>query len=115
MAAPSERSLDSYNPFDPDVQEDPWHYYGLLRREAPVYKDPHTGLFMVSSYELVVQVLKDWELFSNRFGVAMGAANASESFAGWHIHLRTLEMAMLLFGYPSSSIQRRVPSGALLR
>ncbi len=82
MAAPSERSLDSYNPFDPDVQEDPWHYYGLLRREAPVYKDPHTGLFMVSSYELVVQVLKDWELFSNRFGVAMGAANASESFAG---------------------------------
>ena len=81
MTAPSERPLESYNPFDPAVQEDPWHYYALLRREAPVYKDPHTGLFMVSSYDLVVQVLKDWELFSNRFGVAMGKAD-SDSFAG---------------------------------
>jgi cytochrome P450 len=70
----SEPTLDSYNPFDPAVQEDPWHYYALLRREAPVYKDPHTGLFMVSSYELVTDVLKNWEVFSNRFGIAMGGS-----------------------------------------
>lgn len=83
MTASSERSLDSYNPFDPAVQEDPWHYYSLLRRDAPVYKDPHTGLFMVSSYELVLEVLKDWERFSNRFGVAMGGAEGgTESFEG---------------------------------
>jgi len=81
MTATSERPLESYNPFDPAVQEDPWHYYALLRREAPVYKDPHTGLFMVSSYDLVVEVLKDWELFSNRFGMAMGNADG-DSFAG---------------------------------
>ena len=30
----AERPLESYNPFDPAVQEDPWDYYALLQREA---------------------------------------------------------------------------------
>lgn len=78
----AERPLESYNPFDPVVQEDPWDYYALLRREAPVYKDPHTGLFMVSSYELVTEVVKNWQNFSNRFGIAMGGATQDGPFAG---------------------------------
>ena len=83
----SERTLESYNPFDPAVQEDPWHYYSLLRREAPVYKDPHTGLFMVSSYDRVVEVLKSWPVFSNRFGIALGgegggSGDGENPFAG---------------------------------
>jgi cytochrome P450 len=82
MTATTDRALDSYNPFDPAVQEDPWEYYSLLRREAPVYKDPHTGLYMVSSYELVMEVLKNWELFSNRFAAAMGGSNPSQTFIG---------------------------------
>jgi cytochrome P450 len=82
MTASNDRALDSYNPFDPAVQEDPWDYYSLLRREAPVYKDPHTGLFMVSSYELVMEVLKNWELFSNRFAAAMGGSQPAQTFIG---------------------------------
>ena len=76
-AAEGARTLDSYDPFDPDVQEDPWRYYALLREEAPVYRDPKTGLFMVSSYALVVEVLKNWELFSNKFAVAMGGSETA--------------------------------------
>jgi cytochrome P450 len=68
----SGRTLASYHPLDPDVQADPWHYYSLLRREAPVHRDPHTGLFIVSSYERATEVLKNWKLFSNRFARAMG-------------------------------------------
>ena len=71
MTAPAPRPLESYNPFDPTVQEDPWEYYALLRREAPVYKDPHTGVYMVSSHALVLEVIKNWERFSNRFAAAM--------------------------------------------
>jgi cytochrome P450 len=63
---------------DPQVQEDPWHYYALLRRDAPVYRDPKTGLLMVSTYELVTEVLKNWEVFSNRFVAAMGGGVLSQ-------------------------------------
>lgn len=68
------RSLADYDAMDAAVQQDPWHYYELLRREAPVYRDPKSGLWMVSSYALVTEVLRDWERFSNRFGAAMGGA-----------------------------------------
>lgn len=84
---PTERPLHSYHPFDPAVQQDPWRYYALLRREAPVHRDVHTGLWMVSSYELVTEVLKNWQVFSNRFGRAMGAggdaAAGGDSEHGW--------------------------------
>lgn len=68
----SDRTLASYSAFDPDVQNDPWQYYGLLRKEAPVYKDPATGIVMVSTHDLVTEVLKSWQVFSNRFARAMG-------------------------------------------
>ncbi len=80
MTADPARSLESYNPFDPAVQEDPWDYYALLRREAPVFKDPHTGLYMVSSYPLVLQAVKDWETFSNRFAAAMAPSDGPKAF-----------------------------------
>ncbi len=73
MTQPAERPLAEYNMFDPAVQEDPWGYYRKLRDEAPVYRDPNTGIVQVSTYELVLEVLKQPELFSNRFGLVMGS------------------------------------------
>lgn len=65
-------SLDATHPFDPAVLESPWEYYRQLRAEAPVYRDPHTGIFHVASYERVLEVVKNHEVFSNRFAPAMG-------------------------------------------
>ena len=56
--APDTRSLDATHPFDPAVLEDPWDYYRRLRAEAPVYRDPHTGIFHVSSYALVLEAVR---------------------------------------------------------
>ena len=39
-----DRALADYNPFDPVLMQDPWRYYQKLREEAPVYRDPHTGM-----------------------------------------------------------------------
>jgi cytochrome P450 len=64
--------LDAIHPFDPAVLEDPWDYYRRLRAEAPVYRDPHTGIFHVSTYPLVLEVVKNHAVFSNRFAQAMG-------------------------------------------
>ncbi len=70
----ADRPLAEIHPFDPAVLESPYDYYRKLREEAPVFRDPHTNLVFVSSYERVLEVLRNHELFSNRFGVAMGGS-----------------------------------------
>src|SRR3990172_2083477 len=35
---PGGRKLMDYNPFAPEVKQDPYPYYAALRREAPVYR-----------------------------------------------------------------------------
>ena len=71
MSAPP--ALAALNPFDPKLLADPWDYYRRVREEAPVYREPNTGIFLISSYAAVVAVLRDWEGFSNRFGRVLGA------------------------------------------
>jgi cytochrome P450 len=70
-------SLDEIHPFDPAVLESPWDYYQKLRDEAPVYRDPHTGIFHVATYELVMEAVKNHEVYSNRFAPAMGGSLAA--------------------------------------
>jgi cytochrome P450 len=64
--------LADFHPFDPSILESPWEFNRRLRAEAPVYRDPHTGIFLVSSFDLVMEVIKDHETYSNRFAPAMG-------------------------------------------
>ena len=68
-AAPA---LETLNPFDPSLLSDPWDYYRRVRESAPVYREPNTGIFLISSFSAVTTVLRDWERFSNRFARAMG-------------------------------------------
>jgi cytochrome P450 len=70
MSAPP--ALAALHPFDPQVLSDPWDYYRRVREHAPVYREPNTGIFLISSHAAVSAVLRDWERFSNRFGRAMG-------------------------------------------
>jgi cytochrome P450 len=77
MAAPT--PLSELSPFDPAVLADPWDFYRRVREEAPVYRDPNTGLFLISSYAAVSEAVQNWEVFSNRFGIALGGANAQQA------------------------------------
>jgi cytochrome P450 len=49
--------------FDSDFQECPYPAYDVLRKEAPVWRDPKTGMFVVSSFELLREVLLDPKTF----------------------------------------------------
>ena len=60
-----------YDPLDPVVSHDPYPYYAVLRREAPVYRVPAHGFYAVSRYEHVLTVLREHERFSS---AAMRAA-----------------------------------------
>jgi len=72
------RALADCNPFDPALLADPVAYWHQLQDEAPVYKDPHTGITLISTYAEVVEVLGKPEVFSNRFAEAMGGGGMPE-------------------------------------
>ena len=73
------RQLDDYNPFDPEVAENPFEYYAALREQAPVYRTP-MGFFMVSTHRLCLEAIRETKAFSSRFAAAMaggmGGSNA---------------------------------------
>jgi len=52
---------------DPAILQEPHAYYARLREEAPVFRDPKTGIVSVSSYALVLEVAKKPKLFSSMF------------------------------------------------
>jgi cytochrome P450 len=59
--------LHEINAFDPDLLQDPYPYFRRLRAEAPVFRDPKTGIVSVSTYELVTKVNHQPLIFSNDF------------------------------------------------
>jgi cytochrome P450 len=63
--------LEDTSPLSPEALACPHQYNERLRREAPVYRCPKTGIVFVSDYETVRRVAKDHETFSNKFGQAM--------------------------------------------
>ena len=84
-AAPPKRDiaaipLAEINAFDPDILQDPYPYYRRLRAEAPVFRDPKTGIVSVSTYDLIMEVNRQPAVFSNAFGEALrsGSAGATD-------------------------------------
>src|SRR5262249_45913707 len=54
-----------FNPFAPEVREDPYPFYAYLRRHAPAYLVPGLGCWAISRHEGVVNLLKDPATFSS--------------------------------------------------
>jgi cytochrome P450 len=65
------KQLKDYNFFDPEVIECPYQFYKLAREKAPVMELPSplptAKLFLVTRYDLVIEILKNVELFSSNF------------------------------------------------
>lgn len=54
-----------YNPFVPEVRENPYPYYAYLRQHAPVYQVPGAGFWVVSRYDDVFSALRNPQVFSS--------------------------------------------------
>jgi cytochrome P450 len=66
----------NYQLLDPHVIEEPYSFYRALLNEAPVYQVPGTGVYLVSSWQLIHQVLKNQEDYSaNLTGILITDAN----------------------------------------
>jgi cytochrome P450 len=58
--------LASINLMDPGTIECPFAAYQALRSEAPVYRIPQTGFYIVSRYDLVMEAVRNTEVFSSQ-------------------------------------------------
>lgn len=59
--------LISFSLMDPETVENPYAYYRRLRSEAPVWQDPKSGHYVIATYALVQEVMKDTARFSNNY------------------------------------------------
>ena len=57
--------LDDINLLDHGLQNCPYHAYQLLRDEAPVWKDPVTGFYVITRFEDLRDLLLDTERYAN--------------------------------------------------
>ena len=76
MTAP-ESSATSLRPedvnfFDVAVQECPYPAYKVLQDEAPAYRDPISGMYIITRYEDLRAILLDKETYGNGFGRSSG-------------------------------------------
>ena len=58
--------LHEVTPMHPALLKAPWGINQRLRKEAPVFKDPVSGIYFVSRYEDVVKMSMDYETFSSK-------------------------------------------------
>lgn len=70
--------LHEINSFDPDILQDPYPYFARLRSEAPVYRDPSTGIVSVSTYDLITKVNTQPKIFSNNFSEQLRSGSTTQ-------------------------------------
>jgi cytochrome P450 len=60
-----------YDPYDFEIDTDPYPVWRRLRDEAPLYHNEKYGFHAVSRYEDVRKVLLDWQTFSSAKGTVL--------------------------------------------
>ena len=61
----------TYDPYSPDIRENPYPVYRYLRDEAPVYRHPDKGYFVVSRFADVLETLYDFETYKSGAGITL--------------------------------------------
>ena len=72
------KPLAQYSLFDPETLKCPYDFYRQLRAEAPVYQVPGLGLYLVSTYELIREVVKNTSVWSSSVAAGIPPAALSE-------------------------------------
>lgn len=68
---PPTRHPDEYRFLDADLQRCPYEFYRALREQAPVYREPETGFYLVSRFADLMEVKRNTRVFSNNVMKAM--------------------------------------------
>jgi len=60
--------LRAFNPFDPETLQCPFPHYAAMRATDPVHEVGGLGFYLVTRHDLVLEVVRDPETYSNDFG-----------------------------------------------
>jgi len=70
--------LADVDTMDAEFLQNPHPFYARLRAEAPVMRDPKTGIIFVNTYDLVKEVCAKPNVFSNKFGEQLKSGAATD-------------------------------------
>lgn len=48
--------LATFNPFDPETLQCPFPHYAAMREQAPVHRVEGLGIYLVTTYDLVLEI-----------------------------------------------------------
>jgi cytochrome P450 len=65
--APIDVDLDTFNPLVPEVMQCPFPHYAAMREQRPVFQLPGAPMYFVTRHDLVLEVIRNIEVFSNQF------------------------------------------------
>lgn len=60
-----------YDPYAAELRENPYPVYQYLRDEAPLYRNPDKGFYVLSRFADVLGVLHDWQTYSSAQGITL--------------------------------------------
>jgi cytochrome P450 len=86
--------------FDPKTNDCPYHAYRQMREREPVWKDPKTGMYVLTRYEDIRTVLLDNERFKNtistqtvgEIGLSDDASSSQENFESQEVNAELAEL-----------------------
>ena len=67
-----------YDPYDYNIDQDPYKVWKRLRDEAPLYYNEQYDFYALSRYKDVHQGLEDWETYSSARGTVLEMMNMGE-------------------------------------
>jgi len=71
----------AFDLFSDEVQTDPYPHYRWLRDEAPCFRDPKLGFYVLSRFEDCWNALIDWPRFSSSAGPSLELSGRGEDFS----------------------------------
>ena len=77
-----------YDPYDFDIDADPYPVWKRLRDEAPLYYNEKYEFYAISRYEDVENGLVEWQTYSSAKGSVLEIIKAEIADAARHVHLR---------------------------
>ncbi|GAA0249185.1 cytochrome P450 [Cryptosporangium japonicum] len=90
------------DPYDHQLQVDPYPTYARLRRESPLYHNAENDFWVLSRHADIAAALRADEAYSNRMGVSLDAT-------AWNEHAHTV-MSFLALDPPEQTRLRRLVS-----
>lgn len=92
--------LEAFNPLEPEVMQCPFPHYAAMRAQQPVFQLPGAPLYFVTRHDLVLEVVRNIEVYSNQF---QSFSSSSGGFASMSEAEQAELRSVMAEGYPQVS------------